>query len=240
MYKSRKILAVVPARSGSKGIPDKNLQRVGGRSLIEWAALAIAGVPYIDASVISTDAPEYAAEAARYGLAAFFLRPPELSSDHASAVDTMIHALQEAETHYQTVFDVILIIEPTSPLRTSADITASIEKLVASDADSIVTVSPLNPKWHPDKLLLRTDDRLGYYTAKGATVVGRQDLDGDFCWRNGACYGVMRDTLVNKRAIITDNTIAHLINRVLINIDEPLELAICDYLMTSQLVSAGE
>ena len=240
MYKGKRVLAVVPARSGSKGIPDKNMQRVGGRTLIEWAALTLDSVALIDARLISTDSPLYAEEGARCGLAAFFLRPPEISSDHASAVDTMVHALAEAETHYQTTFDVLVIAEPTSPLRTPADISACITRLVDSDADSVVTVSPLNPKWHPDKLLVRSQDRLDYYTAKGAGIVGRQDLAGEFCWRNGACYCLKRETITAKRAIITRNTLAHVIDRVMINIDEPVELAFCDYLMRNHLLSPAE
>jgi CMP-N,N'-diacetyllegionaminic acid synthase len=236
MYEGRSILAVVPARSGSKGVADKNIQRVGGRSLIEWAALAVNGVPMIDARVISTDSSKYAAEGDRYGLGAFFLRPADISSDRASAVDTMLHALVQSEAHYNTTYDIIVIVEPTSPLRTADDIAACIRKLVDSDADSVVTVSPLNPKWHPDKLLLTNAGRLGYSTPKGATIVGRQDLNGEFCWRNGACYCLRRETLVTKRAIITDHSVAHMITRVMINIDEPLELAFCDFLMRSNLV----
>src|SRR3989304_2034118 len=122
MWQGKNILAVVPARSGSKGIPDKNMRHVKGISLIGHAGLCLQQLKWIDAKIISTDSSSYAKEGERYGLAAPFLRPAELSSDTATAVETIAHAIKEADAHYAKRFDIVLIVEPTSPLRQARDI----------------------------------------------------------------------------------------------------------------------
>src|SRR5215210_4771724 len=111
MLNNKTVIAIVPARSGSKGIPNKNMQALKGVSLIGWAGKTLGQVPFIDARIISTDSPEYAREGQRYGLDAPFLRPPHLSNDQAGAVETIQHALLEAEKHYRQRFEVILLAE---------------------------------------------------------------------------------------------------------------------------------
>src|SRR5438046_493041 len=110
MLRGKSVLAVVPARSGSKGIPNKNMQLLKGVSLIGWAGKTLSRLPFIDVSVISTDSPEYAREGRRYGLEAPFLRPPHLSTDRAGAVETTQNALTETERLYKRRFDIILLI----------------------------------------------------------------------------------------------------------------------------------
>ena len=101
MLNGKRILAVVPARSGSKGIPHKNLQPLQGISLIGWAGRTLQAVSFLDARVISTDSPAYAREGARYGLDAPFLRPRTLSTDRAAAIDVARHALLAEITRWE-------------------------------------------------------------------------------------------------------------------------------------------
>jgi CMP-N-acetylneuraminic acid synthetase len=219
------VLAVVPARSGSKGIPDKNLALIGGVSLIGLAGLTLADVPEVDARVISTDSQRYADEAVRYGLAAPFLRPPELSTDTATAIDTMVHAVLESERQFGRRFDIALIVEPTSPLRTSADISLTIRRLVEANAASAVTVSPVPTKFHPLKILKGdADGRLSYFDTSGAAITGRQQLHGGLFYRNGVCYALRRQTLIDQRTIFTPDTVGVVIDRPLVNLDDPEEL----------------
>ena len=231
MFNNQRILAVVPARSGSKGIPDKNMQPVLGTSLIGWAGRTLAQVDAIDTRLLSTDSPRYAAEGERYGLEAPFLRPEQLSTDQATAIDTMQHALHEAEQHYGVRFDVILIVEPTCPLRRPEDIAQTIQCLVESGADSVVTVSPLPAKSHPRKILTVEDGRIHFFQAGGNTITSRQMLEGGLYWRNGVCYALTRSCLLEKGVIFTDNTLPIVITRPIVNIDEPLELRWAELLM---------
>ena len=142
MYLGKRVLAVVPARSGSKGVPDKNMKVLGGLSLIARAAECLNELDWLDAKVLSTDSNRYADEGKKYGLPAPFLRPDLLSSDTSTAIDTMVHALHESEKVFDTEFDILLIIEPTSPFRMASDIEGVFRELVENNADSVVCVSP--------------------------------------------------------------------------------------------------
>lgn len=227
------MLAVVPARSGSKGIPDKNMQPLAGVSLIGRAGDTLRECAWIDARIISTDSERYAEEARRHGLDAPFLRPPELSGDAAGAVETLQHALLEAEAHYGGTFDVVLIVEPTSPLRRAADLEGAARLLVESGADSVVAVSPLDSKAHPRKLLVLREGRLGFFAADGGAVTGRQQLEDGYYYRNGVCYALTRRCLMEEGAIFTGNTVPYVVTRPVVNIDEPLELQWAELLLSA-------
>lgn len=231
MLHGKRILAVVPARSGSKGIPDKNLRQIAGISLIGHAGRTLQAAPFIDAKVISTDSPVYAEEAQQFGIDAPFLRPAELSSDQSGVIDALQHAISESERHYQISFDVLLIIEPTSPLRTPEDIERTTVHLIASGADSVVTVSPLSAQSHPNKILKISDAKLTFYTEQGRSIVNRQQLKDDLYYRNGICYALTRQCVMEQKKVITANTEAVIITRPVANIDSPLDLDWAAFLM---------
>ncbi|OGQ24916.1 MAG: hypothetical protein A3C54_08435 [Deltaproteobacteria bacterium RIFCSPHIGHO2_02_FULL_60_17] len=231
MLKGKVILAVVPARSKSRGIPDKNMRLLGGVSLIGRAGTALSALPFIDARVISTDSPGYAAEGRRYGLDAPFLRPSSLSTDEAGAVETVQHALLESEKHYSKKFDIVLIVEPTSPLRLPEDIERVVHRLIDTGADSVATVSPLPSKFHPSKVLTGKDGRLGFFMEDGHRIRARQQLRDDLYWRNGVCYALTRACLMERHAVITDNTIGDVITRPVVNVDDPIELEWAELLL---------
>ena len=234
MFMLKRVLAIVPARSGSKGISDKNMRILAGKSLIGWAGDCIGKLNWIDGKVISTDSPAYAAEGRRYGLDAPFLRPDNLSTDSAGAVETITHALSEAEKFYSNVFDIVLIVEPTSPLRKPEDIEKATHLLIDSGADSVVTVNRLPPKSHPSKILVMRGDKIDFYRKAGAMVTTRQSLDGSYYWRNGVCYALTKRSLLDKKKIIADNTVPLVIEREIVNIDDPIELEWAEFLINRE------
>lgn len=234
MLNDKYILAVVPARSGSKGVPGKNMRLLRGLSLIGWTGKVLSRVPIIDRRVISTDSEVFAAEGERYGLEASFLRPAELSTDSAGAVETMRHAVTEMERLTGHRFDIILIVEPISPLRLPSDIEKTIQRLEATGADSVVCVSPLPPKWHPHKVLDASGGKLAFFDDLGKAVVSRQTLS-QLYWRNGVCYALTRACLMEKAVIISDNTVPEHIEHAVVNIDEPWELDWAEFLLEKRL-----
>lgn len=226
MLHDQQILAVIPARSGSIGIPDKNLQEVGGRSLIALAAGVVRSLPWLDDAIISTDSDLYATEAERAGLRAPFRRPPELSGSDATAFDTMLHALRETEDATERKFDIILILEPTSPNRVPDDVERAVRMLIdRPELDSVVTVSEVGSKNHPLKIL-RIDDGglLEYVSPDAASITSRQQLVQRYYARNGACYALRRRCLTQRLGIITSQSAALVIDRPLANIDTPIDL----------------
>ena len=231
MRGGRRFIAIVPARSGSKGIPDKNMRRVGGRTLIARAAQVLAdpACAWVDRKLLSTDCERYAEEGREHGLECPFLRPEALSRDDTGAIETLQQVWRQAEAHYAERYDVLLVVEPTCPLRRPEDIVGTVEALEKGDARSAVAVSLLDTKHHPDKLLELEGGRIRYYSAAGSTVKTRQSL-GDLYYRNGACYAITRECLLEGGVIFCDETVAFVVERPLANIDEPLDLAFAEFL----------
>ena len=235
MYLGKKVLAVVPARSGSKGIKDKNMKILGGLSLIARAAKCLNELDWIDLKILSTDSNRYADEGKKYGLQVPFLRPNFLSSDNATAIDTMIHALQESEKIFNIEFDILLIIEPTSPFRISSDIEGACKELIENNADSVVCVSLLDTKHHPAKVLTVQSGRLQHYEQRGKDITVRQQLENLYA-RNGICYAINKNCLLSNKGVITDKTRAFLVDRHIVNIDEPIDIKWAEFLIQSDFV----
>jgi CMP-N,N'-diacetyllegionaminic acid synthase len=233
VIEGKRVLAVVPARSGSKGIPDKNIRRLAGTTLIGWAGRVLAQLDWLDRKIISTDSKDYAEEGRLHGLEVPFLRPGELSQDFSSAIDTLVHALTECERIDGGRFDIVLIVEPTSPLRTAQDVEAVTRLLIKSGADSAVSVSAVPSKHHPAKVFRLEDQHLRFFAAAGAGVIARQSLEPLYS-RNGVCYSLTRECVLNKRQIITEQTVGYLIDRHVVNIDEEIELEWAEFLLARQ------
>lgn len=130
---SRPIVAVIPARGGSKGVPRKNVRLVAGRPLIVWTIEAARQAKHLDRCLISTEDEEIASVARRAG-AEVLSRPPELATDEASTVDVIRHAVDAVPA------SVVVVLQPTSPIRRQGLIDSCIEKFLAEDADSLGTV----------------------------------------------------------------------------------------------------
>jgi len=212
------ILAVVPARGGSKGIPLKNLKEVGGKSLVAHAANTIASVPEIDRSIVSTDHDGIAQEAEAHGLAAPFRRPEDLSGDRIGDWDVLYHALTECEKIDNLTYDIVVMLQPTSPLRTADHVRATIAKLVEGAYDAVWTVSRTDLKYHPLKQLTIEDEQMTLFDARGDGIVARQQLSPVY-HRNGVAYAFTRACLTQQRAIMGARTGAVVIDDLNISID---------------------
>jgi CMP-N-acetylneuraminic acid synthetase len=230
MIEGKKVLAVVPARSGSKGIPDKNMSKVGGLSLIARTGDVLSAIPWLDRKIISTDSPRYSEEGLGHGLDAPFLRPSNLSGDVSTALEMILHALQECENIDNCQYDLIIIAEPTSPLRIPEDIEATVKALLGSNADSALTVSKIDTKCHPHKVFSISKERLIFYSSQGKSVSARQSLEPLYS-RNGLGYCFRRETLLLKKELITENSIPVITTRPVANIDEPLDLLWAEFLL---------
>jgi CMP-N,N'-diacetyllegionaminic acid synthase len=225
------VLAVVPGRGGSKSIPRKNLKTVGGISLVGRAAQVAAALPMIDAALISTDDAEIAAEAQKHGLDAPFMRPPELSGDTATSVDMWRHAWLAAEAHYGKRFDLSVLLEPTSPLRRPEDVERTLRALIDNGAPAAATVSLTPAHYTPHKTLkINEKNEIEFYLEGGAKHSLRQGIPA-YYHRNGLCYAVTRDHLVNQGCIIDRGAVAVVVDRHVVNIDDMLELELAEWLL---------
>jgi CMP-N,N'-diacetyllegionaminic acid synthase len=229
MINKLNVLAVIPARGGSKGIPLKNLKKVGGIPMVELAAKVASSVDIIDRIIVSTDSEDIAQAAINGGADAPFFRPENLSGDRISDLQVLTHALIEIEKIDKKKYDVVVMLQPTSPLRKKQHVYDSIKMLVNDNYDSVWSVSETDSKSHPYKQLTVEDNRIGYYDIKGKKIVARQQLKTLY-HRNGASYAFSRDCLLIKKDIMGDNTGALICDTNMISIDTEWDLMLTNFL----------
>lgn len=220
----------MPARGGSKGIPKKNLRRVGGVSLVGRVGDLLMSMDCVDVRVLSTDDAEIAEEGRAHGLDVPFMRPAEFAGDLANSIDVWRHAWRASEAHYGQRFDISILLEPTSPLRRQGDIIATLDTLLDGRHKTAVTVSPAPSHFTPQKCLTVSDGKIGFYYVDGAKHAIRQTIP-TYYFRNGICYAVRRRAILDEGAIFGDDCAAVVIDRPLVNIDEPFDLELAEFLL---------
>ena len=187
MYKKRSILAVIPARGGSKGIPEKNIKPLAGKPLIAWTIEAAKRSSYIDRLIVSTDSQTIADIAANAGCEVPFIRPPHLATDTASSMDVIMHAMDALAVQY----DYLLLLQPTSPFRDTVHINGIIEQAIDSDSDMMISVARL--KKHP-AFMYRLHHGCLKSFLPGKIQARRQDMPAAYD-HNGALYFTKTDYL---------------------------------------------
>lgn len=210
-------LAVVPARSGSKEIKNKNIKLINGVPLVGYTGNFIKKIKFIDKAVCSTDSKTYAKIANKYNLETPFLRPANISSDMIGDVPVIKHALINSEKYYKNKFDYIIMLQPTSPIREVNDLKKAIQYLLKFNYDALWSVSKIDLKNHPYKQLIINKKKLKFYSNKANRIVARQQLQETY-QRNGVFYIIKRKLLMNNK-YINGNTGHYLINKNVVNID---------------------
>lgn len=201
MRAGQRILVVVPARGGSKGIPLKNLHPVAGKALLLHTAELVQQLEWIDRAVVSTDHLLIRQTAMEGGLDVPFMRPPELSGDRIGDIQVLTQALEATEADDGQRYDIVVMLQPTSPLRRAEDVTAALDKLIEEQLDSVWTVSPTDLKAHPLKQLsVDAKGRLDFYDPRGAEIIARQQLTPVY-HRNGVAYVLRRGLLEQGRLL---------------------------------------
>ena len=226
------MLAVVPARGGSKGVPGKNLREVGGLSLVARAAAVARAVPRIERAVLSTDDPAIAEAGRRAGLEVPFLRPAELAGDLALGVDAWRHAWLASEEAFGRRFGLGVLLEPSSPLREPGDVERTLDALLG-DADALVaaTVSPTPAHYTPHKTLIV--DAVGHLQPllDPADSPSLRQLIPAQHHRNGLCYAARREAVVDRRTIVEERCAAVVVERPVVNVDTELDLELAAWLL---------
>ena len=225
--KEMTLLALIPARGGSKGIPRKNIKLFCGKPLLQWSIDVALAAPSVDRVVVSTDDSEIAEIARAGGADVPFLRPPELSSDLASGIEPVLHALHQLPD----VSD-ILLMQPTSPLRLVDDVEGIISLRKRMDCDSIVSVTPSAK--HPAWMYAMSTDQLITPFFDQPDVSCRQQLPSAFLL-NGALYMASRSLLEQKRSFLTGNTVGYVMPAVRsVDIDSLLDWQWAEFLTQHQ------
>lgn len=202
MINGGRVLAVVAARGGSKGLPGKNLLALAGRPVVAWSILAALASRFVDRTIISTDDPAIAEAAREAGGEVPFLRPADLATDDATIHDTLIHALDQVGAG----FDYAVLLQAASPMRTAADIDRAIETCIDADAPACISVTPFDKIYW--SFHLETGGRLRPVLGPEWQSRRRQDLPPTYV-PNGAVYVVRIDWYRQHRAFIHPDTVAY-------------------------------
>jgi len=225
------ILAIITARGGSKGVPGKNIKPLCGHPLIAYTIKAAQKCSSLNDFLVSTDSEEIAEVAARYGAKPPFLRPGELARDDTPSCLVLQHALLEYEKLYARGVDVIVLLQPTTPLRTAHDIDMAVEMfLKAPEADSLISCFA-DAACHPRVMYTMEGDRLVPLLEDRRLPVRRQDFEKVYL-RNGAVYITKRETLMKKNTIIGDSLLCYEMPFIRsVNIDEPGDFRLAEVIM---------
>jgi len=200
MIEGGKVLALIPARGGSKGVPRKNVRMLGGRPLIAWTIEAANASRYIDRLILSSDDEEIMRVAQEHGCEVPFRRSPELATDECGTMDVVIDALQRCRG-----YDWIVLLQPTSPLRTTADIDGTILQCVTQQASACVSVcqAEQNPYW-----MFFLENAHLRPVLEGPSATRRQDLPPVYVL-NGAVYVAKVANLMQNRSFVPPGVVAY-------------------------------
>ena len=227
-----KVLAIIGARGGSKGIPQKNIALLGGKPLIGWTVEAAVESALTDKVVVTTDDREIAETARRFGAEVPFIRPPELATDSASQVDVVNHALAWLEQNWNYRPDYIMLLQPTSPFRNGKDIDAAIKTAQQQNRDAVVSVSEIAD--HP--YYARTIDDQGIIQdmfVKRNTLPRRQLLPRVFT-ENGAIFLVKTSVFKRGQSFMPEQSTAYVMpGERSVDIDTPQDLKLAEFILGS-------
>lgn len=227
MYKNKRILAIIPARGGSKGIPHKNIIPLSGKSLIVYTIEAALASGRFDDVIVSTDDDQIAYIAMRNGASVPCLRPSYLAEDTSKTVDAVLYTVDYLKKAGK-IYDIVVLLQPTSPFRDANDISNAIDLFIDNDLESLVSVSPVSE--HP--LLIRKMDinmKLNKLINCDSSV-RRQDFPPYYII-NGAIYINYVDD-INSNTSFNDNLSGYLMDSEhSIDIDDSLDLLIAEVII---------
>ncbi|WP_339215287.1 acylneuraminate cytidylyltransferase family protein [Solibacillus sp. FSL W8-0372] len=216
-----KILAIIPARGGSKGVPRKNIRDLAGKPLIAWTINEAKKSRYIDKLILSSEDDEIIEVAKQYGCEVPFKRPLELSQDDTPGIAPVLHAIEQCPG-----YDYVVLLQPTSPLRTVEDIDGSIEKLLMNDADFCVSVT--EPDKSPYWMYNLNEGKMSPLIPQGELVTRRQDLPKAYAL-NGAVYVGKVEEVQRFGSFIVEGTIGYIMgNEKSVDVDTEIDLLVCE------------
>lgn len=223
-----KNLAVILARSGSKGLKDKNINELNGKPLMAYTIEAAVASEKYDTVHVSTDSEQYAEIARDYGADVPFLRSANLAGDHASSWDALRAVIKEYDKRGK-IFDTVTLLQPTSPLREAEDIKAAFELFEEKQADSVVSVCEVD---YSPLLCNVLDDSLSMDGSIDMSKVGRRQELSTYYRINGAIYIQKTQLLMDEESIYGDKSYAYIMDkRKSIDIDDAYDFMIAESLM---------
>ncbi|MFL0197700.1 acylneuraminate cytidylyltransferase family protein [Clostridium sp. WILCCON 0269] len=231
---NKSFLAIIPARSGSKGIIDKNIKEINNKPLMVYTIDACIKSKIFDGIIVSTDSEKYAKIAENYGASVPFLRPDELSTDTASNHDVILHVLNEIKKMGNS-YDYIVLLQPTSPLRNGKHILESVDKLLNYDANSIVSICEVD---HPSNINIVLDSNMRLdFLFDDNKKMRRQDMEKEYRI-NGAIYICKTDYFLKYKSFYREKSYPYIMDKISsIDIDDIYQFEFVKFIINNNLIS---
>lgn len=212
MIGGKRVLALIPARGGSKGLPGKNIRQICGKPLIAWSIEKAKLSKYLDMVLVTTDCQRTADIAKQYGAHVPFLRPDELATDRSSTYEAIRHALDYLRLEENQTFDYVVLLEPTSPLREDGDIDCMLERLsgMSAEFDSIISIGEVDE--HPSIVRRVRGNNLAPFCPELPQTIRRQDNEVAF-FPYGVAYIAKTDVLLAENTFYTRRCTYFIIKR---------------------------
>ena len=225
------VIGLIPARSGSKGIPDKNIRLVAGKPLIAYTIEAAQKSRYINKLFLSTDSQKIANVAKRFGLETDALRPAHLATDRAKTLDVVRYELSRLQKKLERRIDLVVLLQPTAPLRTAKDIDEACSMFLKQKKNNcLVSVCEVGGM-HPKVMYIKQGDHLVPFLKTGGRAMRRQNFETVYA-RNGALYLFTPKQAMEGEWVISKKPLMYLMPRERsVNIDEPLDLEIAEFMI---------
>jgi CMP-N-acetylneuraminic acid synthetase len=229
MYNGFKILGLIPARGGSKGIKDKNIVDLCGKPLIAYTIEAARNSKYIDEVIVSTDSEKISNVARQYGARVPFLRPQNLALDTSRTIDAVIHAIGYMKKEFGETYDVLVLLQPTQPLRSTSDIDGALEIFFDKGQIDLVSVSEVED----NPILVRTLERNGmlHPILDMRSTCRRQDMP--VYYKVNGCIYINKVSDIDENTSFNDNKIGYVMSSEhSVDIDELKDLKITECYLT--------
>jgi CMP-N,N'-diacetyllegionaminic acid synthase len=236
MLNKMRILATICARGGSKGVPNKNIRLLNGKPLIAYTIECAKKYTKFDRIIVSTDSPKIAEVAKQYGADVPFLRPKELATDTSPKIPVLQHAVRYLEKEENDRYDLIVDLDPTSPLRTVEDIENCVNKMIEKNPNVVFSVTPAHK--NPYFNMVEEKDGKVYLCKKlDEPITRRQDAPKVYAM-NASIYVYKKDFLLNTDSVFSNNTMAVVMpEERSIDIDRPIDFEFVEFLMKRNSVN---
>lgn len=212
------ILIIIPARGGSKGVPLKNIHPINGKPLIQYTIDFAKNIPLNKEIFVSTDSKIIANIANKLGAETPFLRPPEISTDFIGDMQVLKHGLIEFEKFKKKHYELVIMLQPTSPIRFNHQIISAFENICLNSTDAVISVSKIQAKYHALKQFKIKENKLIPFSQEAHTILARQQLQDSYI-RNGIVYIFQSDFIKRSKSVFSNNTGYLVTTEKYVNID---------------------
>lgn len=234
------MIAIIPARGGSKGLPGKNIKELCGKPLIAHTIEAALNAKGIDRVIVTTDSEEIAVVAQRYGAEVPFMRPAELAGDTSSAIDVYLHAVSFLEKHSGKEIEQFMVLLPTTPLRNAGHIESALKRFADTKAETLISMKEADVpiSWY---YAMNEEGRVKNLGINAENAVANRQVNEKHYIPNGAIYILNKKLLHEKRTYYCENTVAYLMDAEdSIDIDHALDFKIAELLLKERTIKCQE